>query len=454
MKLEAPKNPNYAATIVRLSTFIDLPNCDNVKGALLFNNQVIVSKDAQVGDLGIYFPVEAQISAEFLGANNQFRKYEFGNNDPAAKAGFFEQHGRVKAVKFRGHKSEGFWCPLSFLLYLGTTVIWDDPLHEGHYFLTGGLREDVAFDFIGDHEICRKYVPKHNPAPLSKNRLKQPRAEDQILPDQFRFHPDTENLRRNAHKLHPTDYISITDKIHGTSVVIGNLLTRKPLSFLERLVRWAGVEVSESVYSLVWSSRRVVKGVGDTAKANSVHYYDEDIWGIVAKEVKDDLEQGITVYGEITGYMPGGGEIQKSYTYGAEPGKHDFWIYRVTWTNPAGFVFEFSRTQIVEYCTKHGFKTVPDLQAPGIATALVAYDGKDLEAWQIQLLKTIEAFYVTGRKCSYNPGMPAEGVVVKIDHYYDPVAFKVKSFEFLELESKMLDAGAADIESSEEPAAS
>lgn len=105
MKLTT-NNVNYTATVVRLSTFVDLKGCDNVKGALIFHNQVILSKTHQEGELGIYFPVECALSPEFLKRNNLYREASL-NADPTKK-GFFELNGRVRAVKFRGHKSEGF----------------------------------------------------------------------------------------------------------------------------------------------------------------------------------------------------------------------------------------------------------------------------------------------------------------------------------------------------------
>src|SRR5690242_12964449 len=122
MKLDASKNRNYCAVVVQLKDFVDLPNCDNIKGALIFGNHVIVGKDAAVGDVGLFFPAETRLSPGFLGYNNLYRKPEFGNVDPEKK-GFFEQHGRVRTVKFRGHKSEGFFIPLASLGYVETSYM-------------------------------------------------------------------------------------------------------------------------------------------------------------------------------------------------------------------------------------------------------------------------------------------------------------------------------------------
>ena len=40
---------------------IQLPNCDNVQGAIILGNQVIVDKSVKVDDIGIYFPLLFQL---------------------------------------------------------------------------------------------------------------------------------------------------------------------------------------------------------------------------------------------------------------------------------------------------------------------------------------------------------------------------------------------------------
>ena len=218
MKIDSPKNPNYSATVVALKTFVELPNCNNVKAALIFGNSIIVGKDAEAGAIGLFFPVETAISKEFLGANNQFRKPEFGNVDhidPNAK-GFFEESGRVKAMKFRGHKSEGFWIPLVSLTFTGI------PLDN---FTVG-----MEFDQLGDIPICKKYVPRGFRVKGDANSPAQKSVKlvDSIVDNQFRLHYDTINLRRNVDRITPDNMITITDKWHGTSAVFANLLVKRP----------------------------------------------------------------------------------------------------------------------------------------------------------------------------------------------------------------------------------
>lgn len=441
MELKEPKNINYAATVVKLDKFVDLPNCDNVKAALLFGNSVIVSKDASAGEVGLYFPVESQLSAEFLAANNLYRKPEWGNIDPNQK-GFFEQHGRVKAVKFRGNKSEGFFIPAAqSLQYLN--IPWNEA------WLPIGL----VFDAIGDHEICRKYVAKRNPAGQQQMRGRVPRLEDKIVEGQFRFHFDTENLRRNIHKIMPEDWISISDKWHGTSVIIANLLINRDLKWYEKVLKFAGVNIQTTKYGITYSSRRVIKEVDGKTRFNK-HFYEADIWGTVAKEVKDVIPKGFTLYGEIVGFTPTGQAIQGGYTYGCQVGSHRLLVYRVTSTNPDGHTFELDFPQMKEFCTKYGLETVKELwygQAKDLFYDIeyfINYDDKT--CWPNFFLQELEKKYITEHMCEYNNlQVPAEGIVLRVDKLDQCEAFKLKNFGFLERESKILDKGESDIETEE-----
>ena len=119
MKLKEPKNSNYAAILVEIKTLVTLENCDNVQAAIILGNQVIVDKSVKIGDVGLYFPLECQLSKEYLSANNLYRKKEL--NLDQTKAGYFEENGRIRCVKFRGHKSEGLFMPSGSLFFIGTS---------------------------------------------------------------------------------------------------------------------------------------------------------------------------------------------------------------------------------------------------------------------------------------------------------------------------------------------
>ncbi len=433
MQLSTPKNSNYAAVVVRLGELVPLAGCDNIRGARLFGTQVIVGLDAQPGELGIYFPPECALAAPFLGANNLYRKPEWGNVDPE-KRGYFKEHGRVRCVKFRGHRSEGIWLPIDCLSGL---------LLDNYVQLTAAdcLKEGDVFDSIptGDGEavICSKYVSKRNPGrgDTSQKGAKRQRPEDSLVDGQFAFHYDTRNLRRNLDALQPSDWISISDKWHGTSVIIGNLLTKRELPWYERLARRLGVKVQQSSYGLVWSSRKVVKGVAGEAKAGTQHYYDSDVWGAWAKVIGERIPPG---------YTPTGSPIQGGYRYGCAGTDSRLLVYRVTITQSDGTVFEMPWDAMTAWVLRMGLEPVRELYY-GKAWGLFPKLDQGIH-WHDAFLDCLERAYVCDQDCSANPGMPAEGIVLRIDRGTRCEAFKLKNYRFLQHETKQLDAGVVDIE--------
>lgn len=231
---------NYSATVVRLGPLTKHPNADKLQLANIFGNTVIVGLDDREGDLGVYFPIETQLSEEFCKENDLIRR-----KDAAGKAagGMLADNRRVRAIKLRGIPSMGLWLDITALSYLGSLV-----------------DEGDTFEKIGDREICCKYVPKGN-MPGSGKKTKEGRKprKSRIIPDQFRFHFDTAQLGKNVHKISPTDLISLTWKMHGTSAICGNVLTKKKLGLLARLAKKIGINVSDNEYNYVYASRRVIK---------------------------------------------------------------------------------------------------------------------------------------------------------------------------------------------------
>jgi len=435
MELKEPKNKNYCATVVQITTLVPLANCDNVQSAVIFNNQVIVGKDTQVGDIGLFFPVETALSPIFLGMNNLYREPTLNENN--TKKGYFEAHGRIKCVKFRGHKSEGFFVPLDYLF-------------SAFPELPTEFKVGDEFDEYEGYLVCFKYVPKRNHVSLEnardRRRARRQRPEDAIVDGQFRMHIDTYNLRKNIHRINADDIISITDKWHGTSGIVGNLLVKRKLNWFNRLLSFVGVPVQKTKYDIVHSSRRVVKGVGTTEKSG-VHFYGDNIWGVVAKEIADRIPKGYTLYFEIVGYV-GEKPIQKGYTYQCEINTHKVLVYRITVTNEDGKVLELDYPQRIAFCAKYGFEHVKHIYY-GYAYGIDGSATYNINTFQEDFLELLEAKCMS-RKCEYNPGMPAEGIVVRREGLIDECdLFKLKSFEFLSKESLELDSGEIDMETAE-----
>ena len=73
--------------------------------------------------------------------------------------------------------------------------------------------------------------------------------------------------------------------------------------------------------------------------------------------------------------------------------------------------------------------------------------------WNENLLNRLESDESIGMNnvdCPLNDDkVPSEGIVVRIESLYNPTPMKLKNFRFYEFETKMLDEGVEDIESSE-----
>jgi hypothetical protein len=429
-------NINYLAAIVAVDSFRPHPNADKLKIATVFGNNLITGIDASEG-LYVYFPVESCLSEDFLAFTNSFRENE--KNADKTKKGFFEYHGRVKPIKLRGVASEGYMIPLSVL----------QDFCKG--FLGKELKADVGqdFDTVFDHILCKKYVPRNVREPNvsgKKTKGNVKRYETKLVENQFRFHPSTEQLKRNVNKISPDDHIVITEKYHGTSFVVSNVLIKKSLSRVDKIVKFLGGSVVETEYGMLYSSRSVIKNkIMDDGKENN-HFYDSDVWKIVADKLFPFLKKGFSAYGEIVGYTPTGSMIQKDYDYGCPLGNLSYLIYRMTYTNVDGDVFELSPTQVEDYCDRY------DLRIP-----LVHYRGKakhmypDLKVddnWHENFLKGLIADYLEKDCifCKSKPNTPSEGVILRLDKPNQWEVFKLKSFRFLQKESSQLDAGEIDLE--------
>ena len=435
MKLNKPKNPNYCGTVVKIGTLIPIEKCDNIQVAMVLNNRVVVSKATQVGDIGIFFPIESQLSKEFLSKNNLYRHTEL-NSNPEAKGGFFEDSGRIRCVKLRNTPSEGFFIPLTSVEFTGVNI---------SEFNIGD-----EFDELNGINICKKYyvVFQHSQG-LSKSEKRNKKIEkvSRMVEGQFRLHIDTEQLKKNIHRVNPDDLVSITVKCHGSSAVIGKVLVQKKLDWKHKLAKMIGIKVIEKEYDLVYSSRNVIKNEY-FATENSDSYYSENIWQQVAERIKDVIPNGITLYGEIVGYVTENSFIQKNYHYNCLNGTNKFYVYRVTFTNQDGKVFEFTRPQIDEFCKMNNLEATP-LCYYGFARDIYPEIPID-EHWHENLLAKMdkdEKFGMNNIMCPYNNyEVPSEGCVLRIEKLSEPIPLKLKNFKFLERETKELDESISNIE--------
>lgn len=442
MKLKTPKNINYCATIAKIDQIVQLNNCDNVVAAIVRGNQVIVQKDSKIGDIGVLFTIETRLSDKYCKENNL-------NSDPLmnsdqTKKGYISK-GRIKCVRFRTHKSEGLFMPLESL-----SSFIKNP---------NDLKVGDEFDQIDEEIICEKYVPiirQKGENNVKKYKDGVPKF-NRLVENQFKFHIDTAQLKKNIHNINPEDIISISEKYHGTSAIAGKILTNKKLNWKEKFSKFLGIEVKDKIYGLIYSSRSVIKNKyietnKDIIEKRKKGELVKDIWEITAEELEPFIPNGITLYYEIVGYNPSGGSIQKmgnkTFHYGCSIAEHKSFIYRITSVNDSGDFTEYSFGQIKDFCRRNGLNCVKEYYY-GLAKNLY----KDIpinDNWQKSVLDKMQTDFNLEKMCELcNKEVPAEGVVVRVDNLYDDKAYKLKSYLFLEKETKELDSGSIDMETAE-----
>lgn len=418
-------NPNYLAKIIKLKDLRKHPNADRLQVMTIDFQNVILDMTASEGDYYVFFPLESKINGNFLSFTNSYRDVSL-NKHKLASPGFFEKNGRVRAVKLRGEKSMGYVVPM----YQVEDFTGKD--------LAKYLGDD--FDTVGDILMVEKYVPPSTARPDTRQG-KKPRIS-RLVDGQVHLHVDTENLRRNASKIHPEDNISITYKVHGTSFWVSNVLCKRKLNLFEKLLKLLGVKVDLHEYDYIYGSRKVVKNQYETQNVND--FYDGSLWETLKDEMKEFVPKNYTFYGECVGYTASGKAIQAKYDYGCEQGKHKNYIYRITFTNPDGIVRDLSTEEIQEWAAKAGFNYVPHYytgRAKNLFPDLIPF-----EHWNEDFVKELEKKYNDKNCYICKNEVPEEGIVLRKESGFQFESYKLKSWSFLEHETKMLDAGEADIE--------
>lgn len=429
MKLTAPDNANYAAVVVKIKTITPLENCDNVVGTPLLGYQAIVSKDTAVDDMGIMFPAESQLSEEYTRLNNLFRHSDL-NEDHEAQ-GYIEDNRRVKAMKFRGNRSDCLFMPLSSLSFAA-----DSPASLSE------LKEGDTFDELNGHEICKKYLVKAQERNgIEKNKEKTfKRVDAKFLPE----HYDSDNFFRNRDLIPKGTRVIVTQKLHGTSIRIGNTIVARKLRPIERLANWCGLRIQRTEFDYVFGSRKVIKDINNP---NQNHYYATDIWTDEGRKLEGLIPENYLVYGELIGWTPNNAPIQKNYTYQIPTGACELYVYRVAFVNGQGIVSDLAWDQVKEFCRDHGLRHVPELWVCRIEDFVV-------ENWldqRFEDLRTIsgDAPFSNGYPLDVVPlakESPCdEGVCVRVDGLA-PYILKAKSPKFLEHETKMNDQEVVDLE--------
>ena len=439
-------NINYLAKVIDITNFLPHPNADRMKIAQVGGYKVCVGIDEPAGRY-IYFPVNSEINPNLLSYCNLYRHTE--KNANTEKAGFFNDNGRVTAIKLRGFPSEGFLLP-----YEQLENFIADTLNLKLSNIENNTDFDVAVEGNKELWICKKYIVVHHISQGQSNsnkRQKKVARFNKVIDTQFHFHYDTVRIQNDKWAIIPNDLISITEKIHGTSGISAYILCKKKPSLINKIKSWFGSPNIE--YDYLYSSRSVIKNA--TEITNPGGYYGCDIWAEADKIIRPRLQKGMTIYYEIVGFLPTGRYIQKNYDYGCvppeagEPFTHEkhfkVRVYRITMTNVDGYVHEFSAKEVQEWCKANNLIPVTEYFY-GYAKAL--YNIPIDDNWTDTFWDTMandKNFYMECDSPSCINKVAHEGLVIKKEDMISR-AWKLKCFYFLNGEQKELDAGEENIE--------
>ena len=469
----------HCGYVVKVEHLRKHSNADRLQIATFFGNDTSVDLSVKVGDLGVYFPVDLQLSEEYCTKNNLVRKKdENGNNI----GGFLDPDKRnIKAIKLRGEKSDGLFMPLCSLDYC-FAEFENNPDVVVSEFSVG---EQITV--VNGHEICKKYIPKKQNRVGGYSAGNHTRKTKVPYAPLFAEHADTEQLAYNHGAFKAGDEVEITLKMHGTSQRTGYLpvLQAAKKTFWQKLFKKEPDPVY--AYNYVSGTRRVVMEdfEGGNSFYGSNEFREQHHNLFVGK-----LNKGETVYYEVVGFTHTGVPIMADgsnkgldkefikmygdttrFSYGCSPysveeqiaglkqtgftgeeicgfadllkPQSDVYVYRMTMTNEDGFVIDYTPDFMRYRCEQMGVKTV-----------------QVFEKFTIPAKCKDPGTYVQDKAEKYYDGPDPvgkthvrEGVVCRILNRPKFCAYKHKNFSFKCVEGICKDtATAPDMEEAQESA--
>lgn len=425
----------YTCQVIKLPPKQIINGFDNLVKVTVQGKTCLISKDSDPDVLYLFFQSGTVLDPNFLKQNNLYRHSD--KNLSSDKKGFFEDSGRVKAIKFKGVISDGFLIELNSLEYLLDN------------FKILELNVGDEFNSLDTTNICKKYIIKEQRERESKDRSRNKFWDTFIDGNHAPRHMDTAQLFKSLSKdsvdINLDTTVAITYKLHGTSARYYNALSNRKLSRFERLLRRLGVNVNEKDYNFVSASRNVIKSVGNYSNSNANHYYAEDHYSKLGRKIfKDVLNKGEAVYCEIIGSWDVNEPIQGGYTY--KLNSPEVYIYRISNINDSGIEIDLSYPQMLERAKELGVKVCPQLFYGSLRDFMTPiYDLRKIVSWkQTSLSEGLEdIFYnqLLGKPSILDSSVVEEGFCLRIDSYPKPNIYKIKSKEFLLKETNWTDKG-------------
>lgn len=425
-------------------------NADKMQIATFFGNDTCIDLNTKIGDIGIYFPTDLQLSVEFAEYNNLLRKKDAEGN---SIGGYMDPDKRnVTSIRLRGEKSDGLFLPITCLDYC---------FEDG---AAAHLKIGDTIDVVNGHDICIKYIPRRNPARMGNiNEGNKTRKKKVAVAPLFTEHADTEQLAYNLAAFKSGDLVEITLKMHGTSQRTAYLPVFKGYkrSFMDKIMRREGTPIYNWGY--VSGTRRVVLDDYEGGFYGSNAFRERH-----SKVFEGKLHKGEEVYYEVVGYTDTGapimgdcankklndkafikqyGEITR-FSYGCDSPFSELYVYRMTMTNEDGDVVEYTPDYMRYRCEQMGVKTVPVMWIGFIPENPASTEDDTISAGE-WIRNVAERFY--DGPDPIGKTHVREGVVCRIINRPKFAAYKHKNFAFKCLEGIVkADAEAPDMEEAQE----
>lgn len=369
--------------------------------------------------------------------------------------GFFNKTGRVRSIRLGGIQSMGYLFTLDELAKYNPNV--------NNISLNQYVGED--FDTIEDKLFIKAYVPfvpERRQVSKVEKRNKKIEQFDRMVKGEFSFHYDTQMFARCINLFKPTDKVVISNKLHGTSFICGKLHVKTPIKLpfhkwvWNKFVGLTGLFKAHRItdyvveYGNVTSSRTAIKNQYINKNVTG-GYYGADIWSEYGDLIYPFLDEGMTVYGEICGYITNSQKmIQKGYDYGCDEGENFLMVYRITTTNEDGSKKEWNVQDVYNW-TKKLITEHIELEKR-IQPITIFYHGtlQDLypdlslmEHWHENVLEAMrndkEHFGMEKKEPLCRNSVWREGIVIRKDDDDLAEAFKLKCMHFLKAEAVLMD---------------
>lgn len=381
--------------------------------------------------------------------------------------GFFNKYGRVRCITLKGEPSFGFVFGVDEMAKFCPEI---KDINIEDY-----VGED--FDTVNDELFVKAYVPPIKPQNVRKSkgekRSKKLSRFDRLVEGEFSYHYDTAQLNKCMHMFSANDECVMTVKLHGTSGIFSKLHVKEPkkIAFYKwlwnKFVDITGVFRNTRfidyniVYGPIYSSRTVIKNRYINKEVNS-GFYSKDVWTEYGDIIYPYLDEGMSVYGEICGYITGCQQmIQKHYDYGCQPGENFIMFYRISTISEDGIKREWEINEVYDWTVKliermkenndENYKRIHPIDILYQGTLAELYPELDpAEHWNEECLKKMktdkEHFGMEELEPLCNNEVPREGFVLRKVGSELPSAWKLKTCAFAFKEALLMDAGEVDME--------